>query len=150
MSDPTTEDFHPAAKVAASPSYPAVNPGQDGELRREADELQPYEAMPLVVKSRRVPSTKSGLDAPTVLQSLQHSNVEQLSDPIQLLYDSGIRARDFFRAEGKLKQSFSNISYADLVPFFDIPNTAADIPEDIQLYRCRLPLDVIKKTAELV
>ena len=35
MSDPTTEDFHPAA---ASPSYPAVNPGQDGELGREADE----------------------------------------------------------------------------------------------------------------
>jgi len=38
MSDLTTEDFHPAAKVAASPSYPAVNPGQDSELGREADE----------------------------------------------------------------------------------------------------------------
>jgi hypothetical protein len=36
MSDLTTEDFRPAA---ASPSYPAVNPGQDGELRKEADEV---------------------------------------------------------------------------------------------------------------
>jgi hypothetical protein len=106
--------------------------------------------MPLVVKSRRVPSTKSGLDVSKVLQSLQHDNIERPSDLIQLLYDSGIRGGDFFRAEGKLKQSFSNVGYAELLPFFDIPDRAADIPKDIQLYRCRLPLDAIKKTAELV
>jgi len=106
MSDLTTEDFRPAA---ASPSYPAVNPGQDSELGKEADELQSYEAMPLVVKSRRVPSTKSGLDVSKVLQSLQHGNIERPSDFIQLLYDSGIRGGDFDRAEGKLKQSFSNV-----------------------------------------
>jgi len=40
------------------------------------------------------------------------------------------------------------VRYADLVPFFDIPDKAADIPQDIQLYGCRLPLNIIKKTAE--
>ena len=103
--------------------------------------------MPLVVKSRRVPPTESGLDVSKLLQSLQHGNIKQSSDLIQLLYDSGIRGGDF---EGKLKQSPSNVSYRELVPFFDIPNTAAEIPKDIQLYRCRLPLDAIKETAKLV
>jgi len=106
--------------------------------------------MPLVVKSRRVPSRESDLDVSKFLQSLRNDDIKQPSDVVQLLFDSGMRARDFFEVEGKLKQSFLNVRYVDLLPFFDIPDKTTDIPRNIQLYRCRLPLEVIKKTAELV
>jgi len=57
-----------------------------------ADYLQPYEAVPLVVESRRVPSGKSGLGISKLLRSLRHDDIKESSDVVHLLYDSGMCA----------------------------------------------------------
>ena len=113
-----------------------------------------YDALPLTVKCRRPPQFERKLlteeDIVGVVESIR---TEESITPdgafLKLMADYGISPALFGTLAPKLKQSFSRVKMIELAPYFNLP-TGGSPPEDIPLYKSRLPLPIIKKTCELV
>ena len=112
-----------------------------------------YEALPLIVKCRRPPQFERKLLTEDIIGIVESIRTEEGITPdgafLKLMADYGISPLLFSKLTPRLKQSFSKATMIELVPYFNLP-TGGCPPDDIPLYKSRLPLPIIKKTCELV